>query len=113
MNTQNNINKMFAQRWICLVHILPSPFYDDFPPDATGAFVTVVADAPTCEEFISKVHEGLENTMGHPILEIEDIEQLSPERELSELLKDSIENLLPYFPIAFGNFYCYDNNDEL
>ena len=116
---ENRIDQAFMRRWICLVHVAPpkiAEYADDFSADIIGAYVPVVADAVTEKEFVDKVKKTLEVKMGFPIHEIEDIEPLSSCRKLGKDLQDSIDNLLPQFPIAFGDFQCHtglgDENGE-
>jgi hypothetical protein len=103
----------YQHRWICLVHVKPSILKEYESPGSVGAFVRVVADAESEDKFIEKVRDTLENKMLFPIIEIEDIETLSVSHNLCQELQDSIENILPHFPIAFSPFYFYKNiNDD-
>jgi len=102
MSSNNTI-----QRWICQVHVLPSTHDEYYSPGALGAYVCVVADADSRIEFEGIVRSTLENTMQFPVLEIYDTDILLPDRILSEELKDSIDQILPVFPIAFSSFYFY------
>jgi len=101
------------RRWIATVHVAPSPLYteeDKWNEDIVGAFVNVVADAYSKKDLIARIYENLGDFMGFPILEISDITLLSltQEQKITDIhLKDSIQNLLPHFSIAFGDFHCY------
>ena len=113
MNTQNknmNDNSEGYQRRICLVEVACSSIEEYNPPGMTGAYVYVVADAENEIQFLQKVRETLENEMNFPVIEISEIELLTSDREISEALFDSIENLLPHFPIAFGTFHFFEND---
>jgi hypothetical protein len=108
------IDNAFMHRWIGITHVLPSTLKEYECPDALGAFVAVVADAQSESEFIEKVRNTLENIMQFPVVEIEDVEILSPEIELSSRLKKSIKNLHK-FPVAFDTFQFYtsiEDNEE-
>jgi hypothetical protein len=104
---KKSIKDILLRRWIALVHTKPSTIEEYANPGSVGAYVTVVADAEDEKLFISKVRDTLENTMGFSIIEFEEIEILSPDRDLSSELVDSIQSLLPKFPIAFSPFYHY------
>jgi hypothetical protein len=108
------IDNAFMHRWIGLVHVLPSTLQEYECSGAVGAFVTVVADAQSESEFIEKVRNTLENIMQFPVVGIEDVEILLPEKKLSSRLKRSIKNLHS-FPIAFDTFQFYtsiEGNEE-
>ena len=94
-----------------MAHVLPSSLEEYQSPGALGAYVTVVADAEDEEAFVDKVRSTLESTMMFPVLEIKNIEILTPDRKLVEELQYSIENILPVFPIAFSSFYFYTSDD--
>jgi len=114
MNTQNkyiNENNEGNQRRICCVEVACSSIEEYNPPGMTGAYVYVVADAENEIQFLRKVRETLENEMDFPVVEISEIELLISGREISEVLLDSIENLLPHFPIAFGTFHFFANDE--
>ena len=97
-------------RWIGIAHVKPSPKYmEEIPEGAVGAFVPVVADANTAEQFCQHVYEKLENFMGFPIIEISDIDLFCSTQNIDEHLCDSIENLLPHFGLAYGDFQFYGN----
>jgi hypothetical protein len=98
----------FNQRWICMAHVLPSTLEEYYVPGVIGAFVSVVADAESAEEFEDVVRSTLEGVMCHPVLDINEIEVLA-EQPIAEELRASIEQLLPVFPIAYGLFYYYEN----
>jgi hypothetical protein len=101
------LSDVFKHRWICQVHVLPSKHEDYYSPDAIGAYVCVVADAKNEMDFVSIVRSTLEDKMLFPVIEIREIEILSPDRQIAQELQDSIDHLLPIFPIAFSSFYHY------
>jgi hypothetical protein len=114
MKNKKNKNRVnpFHQRWICMVHVLPSSLEKYYEPGMVGAFVSVVGDAETEEKFIELVHLLIEEKMKYPILEIEDIELLSPERVLSPELQEIIDQDLPHSIITYGPFCCYTSEED-
>lgn len=100
-------DEFFCQRWICQVHVLPSSLDEYYCPDAIGAYVSIVGDAETEEQLKMIVKSTLEEKMFFPVLEISDIEVLTPNHQISQELQESIDQLLPIFPIAFSAFYYY------
>jgi hypothetical protein len=108
---KNYVNP-FCQRWICLVHVLPSSLEKYYEPGIIGAFVTVIGDAETQDKFVELVHLLLEDKMKYPILEIQDLEILLPERQLSPELQEIVESDLPHSIITYGHFMCYFSDED-
>jgi len=97
------------RRWICIAHVLPSKHEEYYVPNGLGAFVPVVADAKSKKEFEKVVRSTLEEIMLFSVIEISEMELLTPNRykALSKDFQDAIDHLLPIFPIAVSSFEHY------
>jgi hypothetical protein len=110
----NNIGRPKSDKWIGLFELT---FRADNALDqkaGSGAFVTVVGIAPSCEEFCRLVERRLVD-MGASHVTYDDVELFAARmrnHEVQPIIHDAARSLSDLTPIAFGTFHMYPEKSD-